>query len=166
MDGCYKCCEINTVSLTYGSLQLLQWNNDTTREKMDGCNRWRQITDFIQYIHSWNQGGIIISNYDISLLQLLFCKDILNLKECVVAIVLLKQKEGHSSNRWLQLELQINLIPFKYQSNTLYIRNSWLQSLFLKIPYLLKNGQPQLLSWNKETLYPEKTCSLLLNAVT
>ena len=23
MDGCYKCCEINTVSLTYGSLQVL-----------------------------------------------------------------------------------------------------------------------------------------------
>ena len=39
MDGCYKCCEINTVSLTYGSLQVLPWNNDTTIEKMDGCNR-------------------------------------------------------------------------------------------------------------------------------
>ena len=39
MDGCYKCCEINTVSLTYGSLQVLPWNNDTTIGKMDGCNR-------------------------------------------------------------------------------------------------------------------------------
>ena len=43
----------------------------------------------IQYIHSWNQGGIIIINYDISLLQLLLCKSIVNLKECVAAIVLL-----------------------------------------------------------------------------
>ena len=33
MDGCYKCCEINTVSLTYGSLQVLLWNNDTPIEK-------------------------------------------------------------------------------------------------------------------------------------
>ena len=56
MDGCYKCCEIKSVSLTYGSLQVLPWNNDTTIEKMDSCNRYHQITDFIQYIHSWNQG--------------------------------------------------------------------------------------------------------------
>ena len=49
----------------------------------------RQITDFIQYIYSWNQWGIIISNYYISLLQLLFCKDIVNLKECVATIFIL-----------------------------------------------------------------------------
>ena len=36
-----------------------------------------------------NQGGIIISNYDISLLQLLFCKNTVNLKEGVAAIALL-----------------------------------------------------------------------------
>ena len=47
---------INTVSLTYESLQVLPWNNDTTIEKKDSCNRCRQITDLIQYIHSWNQG--------------------------------------------------------------------------------------------------------------
>ena len=46
--------------------------------------------EFIQYIHSWNQGGIIIINYDISSLQLLLCKNILNLKECVAEIVLLQ----------------------------------------------------------------------------
>ena len=75
MDGCYNCCEINIVSLTYGSLQVLPWNNDSTIEKLDGCNRCCQITVFIWYITSWNQGGIIISNFDISLLLLLFCKD-------------------------------------------------------------------------------------------
>ena len=84
-----KRCETRTMSLTYRSLQVLPWNNDTTKEKMNGCNRCYQITDFIQYIHSWNQGGIIISNYGISLLQLLFCKNIVNLKECVAVIVLL-----------------------------------------------------------------------------
>ena len=36
-----------------------------------------------------DQVGITVSNYDISLLQLLLCKDILNLKECLAAIVLL-----------------------------------------------------------------------------
>ena len=57
-------------------------------------------------------------------------------------------------------------MPFKYLSNTLYIRNSWLQVLFLKKTYSLRDGWPQLLLWNKETLYPEKNCSLRLNAVT
>ena len=47
------------------------------------------VTDFIQYINSWNQVGIIITNYDISLPQLLFCKNIVNLKECVATIVIL-----------------------------------------------------------------------------
>ena len=87
MDGCYKCCEIGTVSLTYGSLQVLLGNNDTITQKMHGFNRCRQIADFIQYIHSWNQGGIIISKYDISLLQLLYCEDTVSLKECMAAIV-------------------------------------------------------------------------------
>ena len=69
---------------------------------------------------------------------------------------------GHASNEWLQLELRINSIPFKYLSYILYIRNSWLQ----KKPYPLRNGWPQLLLSNKETLHPEKNCSLRLNAVT
>ena len=89
MVGCKRCCEIDTVSLTCESLQVLPWNNNTIMEKINSSNRWRQITDFIQCIHSWNQGGIIIINYGISLLQLLLCKNIVNLKECVAAIVLL-----------------------------------------------------------------------------
>ena len=89
MDGCNKCCEIDTVSLTYGSLQVLPLNNDTIIEEMNGSDRCHQITDLIQYIHSWNQEGIIIINYDISLLQLLLCKSIVDLKECVAAIDLL-----------------------------------------------------------------------------
>ena len=70
MDGCNKCCGIDTVSLTCGSLQVFPWNNNTIIQKINGSNRCRQITDFIQYIHSWKQGGIIVINYDISLLQL------------------------------------------------------------------------------------------------
>ena len=62
MDSLNKCCEINTVLLTYGSLQVLPSNNDTNIEKMDDCNLRRQITDFFQNIHSSNQGGIKISN--------------------------------------------------------------------------------------------------------
>ena len=72
MNGRNKCCEINTVSLKYGSLQVHLWNNDASIEKMNNCNWCRQITDFFQYIHAWNQGGIIIINCDIFLLQFLF----------------------------------------------------------------------------------------------
>ena len=85
MDDCKKCCEINTVSLTYGSFCVLLWNNDITMEKKDGCNCCHQITGSFQYIHAWNQGSITIINYDISLLQFLFCKNLVNLKACVAA---------------------------------------------------------------------------------
>ena len=80
MDVCSKCCEIDTVSLTYRSLQVLSRNNNTLTEKLNGSNICRQITDVIQYIHSLNQEGITIINYDISLLQLSLCKNIENLK--------------------------------------------------------------------------------------
>ena len=63
------------MSLTYGSLQVFPWKNDTIIEKMDGRKWCRHITDFFQYMYAWNQGGIIISVYDISLLQFLFCKN-------------------------------------------------------------------------------------------
>ena len=39
-------------------------------------------------------------------------------------------------------------------------------ALFLKKPYLLRKWWPQLLLWNKETFYPEKSSSLQLNSVT
>ena len=89
MDGCNKYCKRDSVSLTYGSLQVLPWNNNTIIWKINGSNRCHQITDFIQYIHYWNQGVIIIINYDISFLQLLLCKNIVNLKEWVAAVGLL-----------------------------------------------------------------------------
>ena len=84
----YKCCEIDTVSLTYGSLQVLPWNNITTIEKMDSCDWWSEIIHFFQYIHFWNQRDII-SNSDIFLLQLLFCKNTVDLKEYTATTVLL-----------------------------------------------------------------------------
>ena len=64
-----------------------------------------------------NQGGIIISIYDISLLQFLFCKKAVNLKERVAAIALLLQKNGNSLNGWLQLDLRINSIPLEIGMN-------------------------------------------------
>ena len=78
MNGCYKFCKLNTMALIYGLLQVLLWNSDTSIEKMDRYDWCRQITDFFQYIHSSNEGSIIISNYDISLLQLLFYKNTVN----------------------------------------------------------------------------------------
>ena len=45
------------------------------------------VLAMIEFIHAWNQGGIIIDNYDISLLQLLlFWK---KLKESVATTALL-----------------------------------------------------------------------------
>ena len=88
MDGCNKCCEINTVSLTCGLLQVLPWNNDTIIEKMAGWEGCHHITDFFQYKKAWNQGGIIIS-ISTSMLQFLFCKNTVNLKEWVAAVALL-----------------------------------------------------------------------------
>ena len=38
IDDCNKYCEIYTVPLAYGSLQLLPQNNDTIIEKMGSCN--------------------------------------------------------------------------------------------------------------------------------
>ena len=49
---------------------MLPWNNNTRR----------QVTDFIQ-------GGIIIINYDISLLQLLLYKNIVNLRVAAIVII-------------------------------------------------------------------------------
>ena len=63
-----------------------------TTEKNDGCNRCCEIIDFFKYRHGiyWD---IIISNYDISLLQFLFFKNTVNLKECVAAVAAIIEKE-------------------------------------------------------------------------
>ena len=76
------------MSLTYGSFQVFPWNNDATIEKMDSCDWCHKITDFFQYVHSWNQGDIIISSYNISCYNCC-CAETINLKECMAAIVLL-----------------------------------------------------------------------------
>ena len=67
MNGCSKCYDINSASVTYESLQLLPWNNDIIIEKIDSYDWCLQVTDFFQYRHQWNIGVIIFSNYDVSL---------------------------------------------------------------------------------------------------
>ena len=44
IDSFSKCCEINAVSLTYGSLQILPWSNDFILEEIDGSKWCRHIT--------------------------------------------------------------------------------------------------------------------------
>ena len=138
------CCNgwLQKVSLTYGSLQLLPWNEDTIIVKMDSFSWFCQTTllsiyifnvYFFQYIqtsflHAWKQGGIIISNFDISLLQFLFCKNTVNLKECVTAFALLFY---YSSKGWLQLELWIKYLWKK----------GWLQVLVPKKHSCLENAR-------------------------
>ena len=113
MDDCKNCSEINTVYFTNRFKHSRE-----IMAPLNWCNWCHQITDFFQYIHFWSQQGIISPwlssylsySYDISLLQLLFCKNTVNLKECVAAFALLF---CYSSNGWLQLELRINSIPLK-----------------------------------------------------
>ena len=80
MDGCNKCCEIGSVSLTYGSLQVLRRNNDTIIEKRNGSNICCQLTRHSIYTFVKSGGKTIIIKYDISLLQLSLCKNIAHLK--------------------------------------------------------------------------------------
>ena len=86
MDDCNKCCEINLVSLTYESLQVLPWNNEIIMGKVDAWKWCRHKTDFFQYMHAWKQRGIIISIYDMFLIQFLFCKNTISLKEWAAAM--------------------------------------------------------------------------------
>ena len=60
MDGCSNCLEINTVSLTYESLQVLQCNNDSIIDKMDSWKWSHHVTDFSHYMHVRNKGCIKI----------------------------------------------------------------------------------------------------------
>ena len=132
MDGCKKYCEIKTVSLTCGLLQVLPWNNDTIIEKMDGCNWCRNITNFFQYMQAWNQGGIKII-VSIPLLKWLLFKNIVNLNEWVAVITLYNRKrvihrmDGCNwtcgltqyiwKKSWLQVLFKRNTVPLKTQDH-------------------------------------------------
>ena len=119
MNNCKKCCEINTVSLTNVSHQVhtVVW--------------YRQITDFFQYIHAWIKEGFIIINYDLSLLQFLFCKNtVFALLFCYI------------SNGWLQLELELTQYLWK---------KGWLQVLVSKKHSKLENTRSLgKTSWNND----------------
>ena len=68
------------------------------------------------------KGVFIISNYDIFLLQLLFCKNKANLKECVAAIALLLYKKVHSSIRWLNTSEKSDDCKCLSQRNTVPLK--------------------------------------------
>ena len=125
MDGCNNCCEIDTVSLTYGSLQVLLWNNNAIIEKINGSNICRQITGVIQYKHSWNQGCIIIINYDIYLLQLPLCKNLVHLKNACLQLSFYNRKRvihqmggcnrNHELTQYLWSTCQIHCVYARLQ---------------------------------------------------
>ena len=98
----------------------LPWNNGTTIEKMVGCNWCCRITDFVQYIHAWNQGGIIIGVYDISLLQFLFWNKFERRRGCNFSFII----EKGSFIKWMtELKLEINSVPLKKGMTALLQRN-------------------------------------------
>ena len=88
LDDWSKCCEIKPSHLAYGLLQVLSWNNDSIIEKKG----WQQL--IFQYIHAWNQRRITVRNYDISLLQLMFCKNTVDLKERMAATCFYNRKRA------------------------------------------------------------------------
>ena len=65
------------------------------------------LTDDVSIDTSWNQEVIIVGNYDISLLQILFCKNAVNFKESVAGTAFYNGEKGHSSNGRLQLTLRL-----------------------------------------------------------
>ena len=100
---------------------------------------------------AWNQGSIIISNYDITLLQFLFCKNTVNLKKCLAAFPLLF---CCSSNGWLQLELRINSIPLEkgMTISVCFKENNTLENTKLIIAKVTANTQSSLQKdpWNND----------------
>ena len=80
MNGCNKCCEINTGALdisTASSAPLKKWHyhrKNALQEMMSSYNRLLPIYGCL------NQGIIIISIHDIYLLQSLFWKNTVNFK--------------------------------------------------------------------------------------
>ena len=154
MDGCNNCCEIDTVSLTYGSLQVLLWNNYSIIEKINGSNTCRQITSVIQYIHFWNQGDIIIINYDISLLQLSLCKNLVHLKNAWLQLFFYDRKRVIHQMGGCNWNCELT----QYLWNTCQIHCVYAipscKCSFLKKTYPLRNGWPQLPLWNKRNILP------------
>ena len=114
-------------------------HKDTTIEKMDGCNWCRQITDLFQFIHARNQGGFIINNYDISLLQFLFCKNTVNLKEWVAPLALLFCYSSMDGCNW------------NCELSQYFWKKGWLQMLVSKKHSTTENNRSlQKAFWNND----------------
>ena len=161
MDDSKKCCEINTVPLINGLLLVLPWNNDTTIEKMDDCNHiccnWcRQITHFFQYMHAWNQGGKIISNYNVFLLLAtipILQKKIKRMRGCFCFFILLFIK-------WMAATGIVNYLNTLQKGMTVSAcfketQYPWkclvTASGLLKLWRYHSNVWPQVLFWNNNT---------------
>ena len=136
---------------------------------MHDCNKCCQITGFIRYIHFWNQGGIIISNYDISL-QFVFSFNFCCFNSCW-------------KNAWLQLFFY-NTENFIYRmggcswncESTQYLSNTCQLHFIYSIhgcncsskKYRIPGGMDGRSYFREITKHctPKKNCSLRLNAVT
>ena len=121
--------------------------------------------NFIQCIHSWNKGGSIISNYDISLLQPLSCKKKQIWKNAWLHLFFYNWKRViHRMGGW----------NWNFES-TQYLSDICQILCIYAIHGCKCSSEKYHVHWgmndrsyfhDKETLYPEKSCSLRLNAVT
>ena len=123
--------------LTYGLLQVLPWNIDTTIEKMGGCNWCCQMTSFNIYMPETKELSLLLTMISPCCNS---CSAKTSKSECVAAFALLFCS---LSNGWLQLKLRINSILLKKR---------WLQVLVSKKHSSLENTRSlQKASWNNDS---------------
>ena len=101
------------------------------------------------------------SNYDISVLQLLFCKDYKfeRMRGCNCSFMIVKEL----FIEWVSLNCKLT---HTFQRPVKYIAYAQIMAASVLLKNTISTEEWMAASWNKETLYPEKNCFLQLNAVT
>ena len=101
------------------------------------------------------------SNYDISVLQLLFCKDFKfeRMRGCNCSFMIVKEL----FIEWVSLNCKLT---HTFQRPVKYIAYAQIMAASVLLKNTISTEEWMAASWNKETLYPEKNCFLQLNAVT
>ena len=113
-------------------------------------NGWLQLLSsnnkaILQYIHAWNQGVIVSSNY-ISLLQFLFYENAVNLLDKRIVIL---QLLFHNRTRTIT---RMDGFNRKYETTQYLWKKRWLQVLVLKKHSTLGNNRSlHVASWDNNS---------------
>ena len=132
---------------------------------MSGWKWCCHITNFFKNMHAWNQGGIIII-VSISLLQFLFCKNTVNLKEWVAAIIFIIEKTNYKErinykekmffrNNYSTLDHSLFLWVFTYYFTKIFVH----LSVIAAVCYFSVH---KLIGWDPANIYLFKVNSRIL----